>query len=611
MSHRGGHGGWHRRCNLTPTDVRIVEDEDQFNDNERAHTWEETGLVAFAQPFDVDLGFLAWYEMEEMVWNTGAAGQVVNSAGTSLDGTPADSAQTSQATPAFTSGIDSTCRYGTFDGATDGATDGVADGVEIGNDDLGLVDQVSVSAWVRWAIDPATGNPSAVIAQNSSSASFDDFQFGLRGSASNAEFEFRVETTAGLQFASTSGNLAAADTWFYVTGVYDDVLAGTAAHSGDLVAYDPARELMIGKAAADALNNFGAFTGLIDELRLYRRALSLDEIKLLRQFTGPCPVLLDHYAVSHVGAGGGFGITCAAEAVLITGHDAANGPIAPPTGTIMTVTAAPVDPAATWILGGIGTGIFADLGGGVATYEFDGVETQVELLLAQPTLATVSFTISDGGGRAIGAGEGPALEFSDLGLRFDPLAAEIAGKPTTITVQVTETNTLTGACQASVPPPATLDFAFECANPTTGCTGVTSGVVEDTTLAVPTTVDAFDLGAATPANNVTLSFDPVTSTATINVQYDDAGTVSLVAAGDAGTPARGVSGRQRPVRRAPVRTARRHHRHRRYDARGRRLHGDADPGDVGPCRRRRRRRHRRWPRDGRSGPQRQCRSERG
>ena len=157
MSHIGGDGGWHRRCNLTSTHVRIAEDEDQYANAERAHIWEEAGLVAFSEAFDADFSFFAWYQMEEAVWNNGAAGQVVNSVDTVLNGTPIDNAQTAVTTPAFTSGPDSTCRYGTFDGSADlGA---VPDGVDIGSSDLALVDQFTVSAWVRSAVNPPPPPP--------------------------------------------------------------------------------------------------------------------------------------------------------------------------------------------------------------------------------------------------------------------------------------------------------------------------------------------------------------------------------------------------------------------------------------------------------------------
>ena len=537
MSHIGTDGGWHRRCNLTATHVRIAEDEDQYANAERAHIWEEAGLVAFSEAFDADFSFAAWYQMEEAVWNNGAVGQVVNTVDTVLNGTPIDNAQTAVTTPAFTAGADSTCRYGSFDGSADlGA---VSDGVDIGSSDLGLVDQLTVSAWVRWAVDPVAGNNRAVYVANDRPLNFNDYQFSLRGNGSNLRIQFRVRTTSGNRIIQT-GNVVAANTWYHVTGVYDgaevrlyvdDVLLANQAHSGDFVAFDARCVLNIAKSSTAAANN-RALNGLMDEVRLYRRALSLDEISIIRQITRPCAAAYDHYDIDHVGAGGGFAVTCEAEPVTITSHDIGHVATAPPAGTVMTITATPGD---TWAIGSIGNpGSFTDLGGGVAQYIFNGIETQIELLLSQSTPAVVTFGITDTGGRGIGVGEGPALEFRDVILRFDPVGVQVVGKPETFTMQVIETGG-TGACQAATPPPGSVDFAFECFNPSTNCTGVTDGEIDGIT------ISAFDMGTAVPADTVALVFD-ATSTATFQAQYNDAGLVSLKGSAMVGTPPATVEG---------------------------------------------------------------------
>ncbi|MGR6500815.1 DUF6701 domain-containing protein [Shewanella sp. Koi 1] len=45
-SRNGGDGGWLRRCNLTPTQVSMVNDEDTYQDSERNHMAESYGFVA-------------------------------------------------------------------------------------------------------------------------------------------------------------------------------------------------------------------------------------------------------------------------------------------------------------------------------------------------------------------------------------------------------------------------------------------------------------------------------------------------------------------------------------------------------------------------------------
>lgn len=550
MSHFGGDGGWHRRCALTATHVRIAEDEDQFANAERVHTREETGLVAFSQPFDADFSLIAWWEMEEPIWNAGAMGQVVNTVGTTLHGTPVDDAQTVVTTPAFSAPPGSTCRYGVFDGRINGGL--TPDAVEFGSPDLGFEDQLTLTAWVRWSVNPASGNPNATILRNSSSSTF-GLQFSLNAAVANRVFEFGLATVGSLKFVRPlpSAFTAVRDVWYHLGAVYDGsemrlYIDGTEVAStpvfGDVVPFNPARTLNIGKSTFSAafFNDF-AFTGLIDEVRIYRRALSSDELGHVLRLTKPCAVAAhDHYRLDHVGAGGGFGVTCEAEAVSVRAHDLGHNASAPPVGTVVTVTANPGD---AWALGSVGSpGRFTDVGGGVATYEWDGTETEVELLLTQSTPAIVTFTVLDTLGRGIGAAEGPPLEFRDAILDFSPVGVQVAGKPETFTVQVIE-DTGTGACQAATPPPGTVDFAFECFNPNMNCSGVTDGVVEGVTIA------AFDAGSVVPGGGVSLGFD-ATSTATFQMQYNDAGVVSLFGRATAGTPPATFEGATAPF---PVR----------------------------------------------------------
>ncbi len=55
-THRGGDGGWLRRCKLNKTVLGLTVDEDKFGDPERRHNKAESaGLVAFSAAFDAQL----------------------------------------------------------------------------------------------------------------------------------------------------------------------------------------------------------------------------------------------------------------------------------------------------------------------------------------------------------------------------------------------------------------------------------------------------------------------------------------------------------------------------------------------------------------------------
>ena len=144
--------------------------------------------------------------------------------------------------------------------------------------------------------------------QNDTPTNFDDYQFALRGNFNNRRYTFNVRTVNGVQRA-ISGNIVTANVWNHVVGVYDGneirlyvngVLAGSSAHTGDFVAANPNRRLAIGRPNYTGPPRPHAFTGRADEVRLYRRALGLNEINLVRQFTRPCFAGYDHYAVTHL-----------------------------------------------------------------------------------------------------------------------------------------------------------------------------------------------------------------------------------------------------------------------------------------------------------------------
>ena len=65
---------------------------------------------------------------------------------------------------------------------------------------------LTVAAWIRWNGNPASGNARAVYVQNDTVASFDDYQFALRGSNNNRAVEFRLRTASGTTVAA-SGNV--------------------------------------------------------------------------------------------------------------------------------------------------------------------------------------------------------------------------------------------------------------------------------------------------------------------------------------------------------------------------------------------------------------------
>lgn len=54
-SHRGGDGGWLRRCSICGTTIGLTVDEDTARDPERNHTRESASIIVFSQAFHANL----------------------------------------------------------------------------------------------------------------------------------------------------------------------------------------------------------------------------------------------------------------------------------------------------------------------------------------------------------------------------------------------------------------------------------------------------------------------------------------------------------------------------------------------------------------------------
>lgn len=173
---------------------------------------------------------------------------------------------------------------GTVVGATWNAAnlnfDGVNDYVTIPNSPtINLTgNSMTVMAWVKWEIEPTTGNSWASIVNKNA-----DGQFRLHHNPQNTKFEFAVSTvgSGGVVFSTTTPVI---NRWYHVTGVYDGAairilvdgqLEGSVAVSGNLTG--STSPLNIGNRA---ITNDRFFAGEIDDVRLYNNALNQSEISL-------------------------------------------------------------------------------------------------------------------------------------------------------------------------------------------------------------------------------------------------------------------------------------------------------------------------------------------
>lgn len=249
--------------------------------------------------------------------------------------------------------------------------------------------------------------------------------------------------------------------------------------------------------------------------------------------TDPSAPQADHFAIIHDSAA----VNCQAEPVTIVAHNADH--------TVLTtyVSGVSIDTSTAhgdWSPSGTTTGTLTNNGNGSASYQFVSTDNgSVTLLLADSFVETLSINVLDG--VAIEeAAEDPALVFSRAGFVFRSngvignIPDQIAGKASNegyntslLELAAVKTNDNTGACEALFVGPENIDFALECEDPTS-CGGSAAAVNG-------TGIPSNDNGAALTFQAVPLDFgDATDSTAEFNVEYPDAGRVTLHAKVDPG-----------------------------------------------------------------------------
>jgi peptidoglycan hydrolase-like protein with peptidoglycan-binding domain len=182
--------------------------------------------------------------------------------------------------------------------------------------------QITLSAWVKWDINPSTGNGWASIINKNV-----DSQYRLQHNHNNSFFEFAIRTTSGARWVHSTTTPVQGN-WYYVVGVYDGsslymyvngVLEGTTNWTGNILT--SVNPLAIGSRSIGDRN----FVGDIDEVNIFNKALSTQQIEkmanyllystssnpnqiLLRKYNNPEPTISDSSEQFYLSYNsGGFG----------------------------------------------------------------------------------------------------------------------------------------------------------------------------------------------------------------------------------------------------------------------------------------------------------------
>jgi len=260
--------------------------------------------------------------------------------------------------------------------------------------------------------------------------------------------------------------------------------------------------------------------------------------------TGVTGAGLDHYEIVHDGTA----VTCGAESITITGHDAGDNPIDPGNITLSLDTSTG---EGTWARVITGSGTLSDgtAGDGAASYTFPGNgETSVTLAFNYTTVSeatdpeTVNFDVQGGGGASEAAPEDPDLVISRAGFRVtdgsgnaQTVPDQIAAKPSdtapgavSLALQaVRASDSDPSQCEPFFPDGSDVDIELgaECVDPST-CAGIELDVTNNgSTTAIDTSDDDGTSGAAS-YEAVTLRFGP-NAEAPLVLEYDDAGRIQF------------------------------------------------------------------------------------
>lgn len=217
-------------------------------------------------------GLIAYWRMEEASWN-GTAGEVKDSSGNAINGTAAG-------TPP-TTGVGKFGRGGSFNGTTDF--------INLGNNiNLSGNTPMTISAWINPTSFPGVGNTLVVSKYDSGVAG--EWYLGV-----NAGSHVAFERECG-GFGTSGINPLSTGTWQLITGVYDGTnlylyingqLDKTKVDSCSISS--TTENAAIGAGASGASSSQQNFNGKIDDVRIYKRALSPQEVANLYNFA-PGPI---------------------------------------------------------------------------------------------------------------------------------------------------------------------------------------------------------------------------------------------------------------------------------------------------------------------------------
>ena len=474
---------------------------------------------------------LASYLFEEASWN-GSADQVADSQGGN-PGTARNGATTASQSPAL-GGSPGTCRYGVF---TSPSTPTVSNGyVDLKASFPYQTDSFTLAAWVR-----TTSNSTAdqwIFKHNTTGTGY-ALSLGTAG-AGRLRFTSGGSATPNLDSPATAGSLLANDTWYFVAAVADFSSAPNIVRR--LYVYNAAGSLLSGypvtvtatgwgstESGAATLGGDGSSSvrGFVDDVRLFGKVLDAAALTGLAQERHTCTTVApDHYEIAMDTSS----IACMPTPVTVTACADSSSPCTSPftsaSGrTVTLATSAGALGTTVLTLDAAGTASTTLAHGGAA----DGTSVTVTLSSVETIANNATRCCADG--TSCSAASSCSTTFSTAGFIF---AASAGGAAATVPAQTAgttsgnfvlravKTSTTTAACVSALSGANTVDWAYECNDPST-CSGSNLMSVNGGS---STTVARNNNGSVGSYTSVPMSFD-ANGNANFNFTFNDVGRATL------------------------------------------------------------------------------------
>lgn len=422
----------------------------------------------------INNGLVVEYRLDGPVWN-GSPNEVVDSSGLNANGNTVNGTRNGPAR------------------VCNGAIMNGSNFIRIpDNVDLDLTDELTVTAWI---------NLTSLGTELKSILSKDEnYEFHINNTGA---IYWWWNSNAGTRSFTSGTTRIRLGQWEHVAIVYRDgrqsiylngVEVAFRTYSGERLVTN-ADPLEIG--ADQGLTNRN-WIGSIDEIKIFKKALTATDIQAIMNETRTCPSALDRFAITAAATAS----VCAPTTVTVTALQADGSTYTGYTGSINLETSSA---RGNWARGS-GNGVLSpnpdNDDNGLAQYTFVAADNgRVNLQLSNTHADQLTITATDSGGVATGTSS--AIQFSENALQIsvtDDLGSDfVAGRNHAISIEMLRRDPVTGSCGRFLE--YNGDFSLKAWLTHSGA------VPASLAPSISTTTSPVSLPAAQPAtNNVTLNF---------------------------------------------------------------------------------------------------------